>query len=331
MTTPEQRAAALKARLAKVSLDAPRDSAELASISTQAMLRDAGYPLTEQRSQLDVRLHGRAIPGHDVPVREATSILGTIQETVSACGQAVAKKATAAGSIHSAILHATELRFSPALGFGSVVFHLDGASEQITGDEIPETTGTETLLDLVFRTLFKIIDVVQTDDLAKSSPVDDLRLLGPRTAKHLNDLAKEITESEIDVDFVWRSRVESSKATLGRRGALALKDAIERTKEEVTIQRIRGTLSTVSTLVHPQLLADDGRRINLSVTPEAAAYLGAYYNRRVEVQVEQTRNWSITTGRETYTYKLIQIEHVGGRADVADQQEIAGSSDSQTS
>lgn len=322
MTTPDQRAAALKARLAKASLDAPRDSTELASISTHAMLRDAGYPITEQRPQLDVRLHGRAVPGHDVPVRQATSILGTIQEAVSACGQAVAKKATAAGSIHSAILHATELRFSPALGFGSVVFHLDGTSEQITGDEIPETTGTETLLDLVFRTLFKIIDVAQIDDPAKSSPVEHLRLLGPRTAKHLNDLAKEITESEIDVDFTWRSRVESSKTTLGRRGALALKDAIERTKEEVTIQRIRGTLSTVSTLVHPQLLADDGQRINLAVTPEAAAHLGAYYNRRVEVQVEQSRNWNITTGRETYTYKLIRIDHLAGETDAADQQVI---------
>jgi hypothetical protein len=297
----------------------------------QAMLRDAGYPMAERDPQLDIRLHGRAIPGHDAPVREATSILGTIQEVVSACGQAVANKATAAGSIHSAILHATELRFSPALGFGSVVFHLGGASEEITGDEIPETTGTDTLLDLVFRTLFKIIDVVQTDDPSVSSPVESLRLLGPRTAKHLNDLAKEITESDIDIDFIWRSRVDRSKATLGRRGALALKDAIERTREEVTIQRIQGTLSTVSTLVHPQLLADDGRRINLSVTQEAAANLGAYYNRRVEVQVEQTRSWSITTGRESYTYKLIQIEHLGAIPEVASQEMIPGSPDSRTS
>ncbi|MEU6424165.1 hypothetical protein [Streptomyces spiralis] len=331
MTTPEQRAAALKAKLASVSLDVPRDSAELASISTRAMLRDAGYPVAEQRPQLDVRLHGRAIPGHDVPVREATSILGSIQETVSACGQAVARKATAAGTIHSAILRATELRLSPALGFGSVVFHLGGASEHVTGDEIPDTTGTETLLDLVFRTLFKIIDVVQTDDPSESSPVEELRLLGPRTVKHLNDLAKEITDGEIDVDFVWQSRAARTKATLGRRGALALKDAIDRTKEEVTIQRIKGTLSTVSTLVHPQLLSDDGPRINLSVTPEAAANLGAYYNRRVEVQVEQTRRWSITTGRESFTYKLLQIEYLTGESEVADQQEIPNSSDPRTS
>lgn len=324
MTTAEKRAAELKARLARAGLDAPRDSAELASISTQAMLRDAGYPLAEEQPQLDVRLHGRAVPGHEVPVREATSILGTIQETVSACGQAVAKKATAAGSIHAAILRATELRFSPALGFGSVVFHLGGASEEVTGSELPETTGTETLLDQVFRTLFKIIEVAQTDDLSKKSPVEDLRLLGPRTVSHLNDLVKEIMESEIDVDFAWTSRAEKSRATLGRRGALALKDAIERTKNEVTVQRIRGTLSTVSTVVHPQLLTDDGRRINLSVTPESAAHLGAYYNRRVEVQVEQTRNWSVTTGRETYVYKLIQIELLGSQADMGGQEPIPG-------
>lgn len=322
MTTAEERAAALKARLVKANLDAPRDSTELASISTQAMLRDAGYPLVEEEPQLDVRLHGRAIPGHEVPVREATSILGAIQETVSACGQAVAKKVTSAGSIHAAILRATELRFSPALGFGSVVFHLGGSSEQVTGDELPEMTGTETLLDQVFRTLFKIIDTAQRDDLSKASPTEDLRLLGPRTISHLNDLVKEITESEIDVDFAWRSRAEQSKATLGRRGALALRDAIERTKEEVTTQRIRGILSTVSTLVHPQLLADDGRKINLSVTPESAAHLGAYYNRRVEVQVEQTRNWSITTGRETYAYRLIKIELLYSRADTGDQKSI---------
>ncbi|GGT62740.1 hypothetical protein ABT368_32320 [Streptomyces althioticus] len=329
MTTAKERAAALKAKLAKAHPDAPRDSAELASLSTQAMLRDAGYPITEEPPQLDVRLHGRAVPGHEVPVREATSILGTVQEAVSACGQAVAKKATAAGAIHSAILRATELRFSPALGFGSVVFHLGGTAEPVTGDEIPETTGSDTLLDLVFRTLFKVINTAQVDDPAKASPVDDLRLLGPRTAKHLNDLAKAITESEIDVDFVWRSRVERSRATLGRRGALALKDAIERTKEEITVQNIRGTLSTVSTVVHPQLLTDDGRRINLSVDPEGAAHLGAYFNRRVEVQVEQKRSWSVTTGRESFNHKLLRIEYIDGRADAADQQVIANPTDSE--
>ncbi|MGY0019018.1 hypothetical protein ACVHNB_08540 [Streptomyces sp. YJ-C3] len=260
-------------------------------------------------------------------MREATTIIGTVQEAVTACGQAVAKKATAAGSVQAAILRATELRFSPALGFGSVVFHLGGSAEPVTGDEIPETSGSDTLLDLAFRAFFNVINTAQVDDPSKASSVEDLRLLGPRTARHLSDLAKAITESEIDIDFVWRSRAEKHNATLGRRGALALRDAIERTKQETTVQNIRGTLSTVSTVVHPQLLTDDGKRINLFVDPDNAAHLGAYFNRRVEVQVEQTRNWSTATGRESFTHKLLRIDYIGNQANVGLQTEITESTD----
>jgi hypothetical protein len=65
----------------------------------------------------------------------------------------------------------------------------------------------------------------------------------------------------------------------------------------------------------------------LSVDPEGAAHLGAYFNRRVQVQVEQKRSWSITTGREYFTYKLLRIEYIGGRSDAADQQMIEGPAD----
>lgn len=308
MNTSRDRAAALRARLAAAKLDAPKTSEDLANASLQAMLRDSGYSHIDQGPKLDVRMHGRSIPGHEVPVREATSILGSLQEVVSACGQALAKKATAAGSIHSAILKATELRLSPALGFGSVVFHLGGAPEEMTGDEIPELTGSPTLLDTTFRSLFGLLNTVEKDELAAAKTVDDLRVLGPRTVKHLNDLAEELTESEIDLDLSWRHGTDRSAATLGRRGALALRDAIQRTQVEVSPQTFRGTLSTVSTVVFPQLILESGKRINLSVDPDLAAHLGAYYNQAVEIEVEQKRIWSLTTGRETFQYTLTRIE-----------------------
>lgn len=307
MTTSEERASALRARLAGASLEGPRDSIELANLSTRAMLRDSGYAIAESAPKLDVRLHGRSIPGHEIPVREATSILGSLQEAVSACGQAVAKKATAAGSVQSAILRATELRLSPALGFGSVVFHLGGAAESLEGDEAPDGIGSDILLDRVFRDLFAILNSVASDDLGETTTVDSLKLLGPRTVRHLNDLAKEVTESEIDIDLSWLNGSGSANASLHRRGALALKDAIQRTREEVEQKTFHGTLSTVSTLVHPQLLADDGQRIDMSVSPEEAARLGDYFNRRVVVEVEQTTTWSVTTGKETLRYRLLTI------------------------
>ncbi|MGW4878931.1 hypothetical protein ACWEPI_20510 [Streptomyces sp. NPDC004262] len=308
MPTSDERAAALRSRLEHLDLPtAPNDSSALTRMSLQSMMRDSGVAPQERDPRLDVRLHGAAIPAHDVPVREATSILGSLQEAVSACGQAIAQKATAAGSLSASILRATELRFSPALGFGSVVFHLGGATEALTGDEIPETIGTETLLDKVFQELFMVLDFAEKDQIMENDAVEQLRHLGPRLAKHLNELAKEIMDSEIDVGLTWRSRSFSADTALKRRGALALKDAIERNREEVSRQTLSGVLSTVSTVVRPQLTTLDGRRIDMSVDVNVAATLGSFYNREVEVDVEVRRLWSIATDRETLNYKLLSI------------------------
>ncbi|MEV4875404.1 MULTISPECIES: hypothetical protein [Streptomyces griseus group] len=308
MNTSKERAAALRARLSEVELpEAPQSSGELARVSVQAMLADAGLKTRDVDPRLDVRLHGRAVSGHEVPVRQASSILSSLQEVVSACGQAVARKITAAGSMPGAILRATELRMSPALGFGSVVFHLGGASEVVTGDEFPGTTGTETLLDRVFGELFEVLDFVAENGIPDPEAVNHLRKLGPRFAKHLNDLAKEVMASEIDVDLAWKSSSTSTESSLKRPGALALKDAIERNREEVTTETFHGVLSTVSTVVRPQLLMADGRRIDMSVDALVAANLGMYYNREVAVEVEQRRLWSIATEQETLSYKLLHI------------------------
>ncbi|MFJ2648294.1 hypothetical protein ACIO1C_16350 [Streptomyces sp. NPDC087420] len=309
MNTSKERAAALRARLSKAKLPTPpQASGELGRASIHAMLAEAGLKPREVDPRLDVRLHGRAIGGHEVPVRQATSILGSLQDVVSACGQAVARKITAAGSMPGAILRATELRMSPALGFGSVVFHLGGASEVVTGDEFPGTTGTETLLDRVFGELFAVLDFVAKNQIPDSVTVEHLRKLGPRFAKHLNELAKEVMDSEIDIDLAWRSSSSSADSTLKRPGALALKDAIERNREEVSSEYFQGVLSTVSMLVRPQLVMFDGRRIDMAVDVQVAANLGMYYNRQVAVEVEQRRLWSIATERETLSYKLLHIE-----------------------
>jgi hypothetical protein len=308
MTTPEERAAALRTQLDGVQFETPADGLQLGILSTQAMLRDSGYAAARPEPKLDVRLYGRSIPEHTVPVRQAAAILGALQEAVTACGQAVTKKITTAGRVQNNILEATELRLSPALGFGSVVFHLGGVEEVLTGEELPDTDGSETLLDWVFRDLFAIIQVVESDDISAPLATESLRRLGPRTIAHLNDLAKEVTKSDIDIDMSWSSQNVSSKASLRRRGALALQDAIQRSKKEVVQQQIQGVLATASTLISPQLLTEDGRKINMVAEPKIAAGLGAYYNRQVVVEVELTKLWSVTTGAETLTYRLLSIE-----------------------
>ncbi|WP_183064588.1 hypothetical protein [Streptomyces sp. gCLA4] len=243
-------------------------------------------------------------------MKQAASLLGSLQDVVSACGQAVARKATSSGSVPAAILRATELRMSPALGFGSVVFHLRGAAEVVSHDDYPDTQGTETLLDEAFSKLFAVLDFATEGRVSDPSTVNELRRLGPRFAKHLNDLAKQVMDSEIDIDLSWNSSSTSTqtKSTLRRSGALALKDAIERNREEISRQTFTGTISTVSTVVKPQLLTSDGQRIDMTVDTHVAANLGIYFNREVVVEVEQRRLWSIATDAEGLSYKLLHIQ-----------------------
>jgi hypothetical protein len=260
------------------------------------------------RPEVAVRLHGPGVAGHEIPVREATGILASLQEAISSIGQALRHETTTRGAIQTRIQRATELLLSPVLTNGSVVFHLTAAGEQVSGDEAAELTGTDTLVDDAMSELFAVFEQSDAKQLDSAALARDLRRLGPRTAKHLSDLVKQVTNDLIDVDLSWRSpRGRRREASLQRQAALALGQAIDRNKVEVRRVHLTGLLATVSSIAKADLVTDGGVRIKMSVDDDAAPGLKPFYNERVLVQLEQTTVWSTSTGKEKQTFSLVDI------------------------
>jgi hypothetical protein len=306
-TSPE-RLQELRARALAADIEPINDPDELARRGMRAHLQEIGALLPPDRPEVAIRLHGPGVPDHEIPVREVTGILGSIQEAIASIGQALRHEPTTRGAIQASIQRATELLMSPVISSGSVVFHLAAAGEQVTGDEAVELTGTDTLVDTAMGELFAVFEQSEARQVDSAALARNLRRLGPRTAKHLSDLVKRVTDDEIDIDLSWRNpRGRRREASLQRQAALTLGQAIDRNKVEVRTVQLTGLLATVSSIAKAELLADSGERIKMSVDALVAPSLGPFYNQRVTVQVEQTTTWSTSTGKETRSFSLVEV------------------------
>jgi hypothetical protein len=325
VTTPDERLEALRALALAADVEVISDPEELARQGIRAHVEDIGGFLPPDLPEVDVRLHGPGVPAHDIPVREATAILTSLQETVASIGQALSQhKTTSSGPINAQILKSTELRMSPTVLPGSVVFHLTGPGEDITGEEALALTGTETLVDAAMRELFALVEQSQkTAELETAGLLaHDLRRFGPRVAKHLSDLTGNVISDEIDLDLSWRTpRGQRQWASLQRHSAQTLQDAIKLNEVKSSRVELTGVLTTISLTHKAELRMLDNRRVQISANDKLAASLGPFFNERVTVVAEETVRWSINTGRETRTYRMLDIRHAEPNTDSSSHSE----------
>ncbi len=250
MTTPDERIQGLRERALAANVELVTDPGDLARQAVRAhLVAIAGTgPVAPDRPEIDVRLHGPGVPDHEVAVRESASFLLSIQEAVSSIGQALRHEPTLQGAIQAQVLAATELRMTPTVGAGSLVFHLVAAGETITGGEAPELTGTDTLVDAAMGALFSLIEQSAVQGPEGGTLAHDLRRLGPRTAKHLSDLSSRVIDDEIEVDLTWRNPAGQRRmASLQRQAAMALERAITINKEDTQILDLVGAAGTPTT------------------------------------------------------------------------------------
>jgi len=309
VTTPDKRLEDLRARVLATGLEPISDPTELARQGIRAHLTTVGggVPVTPDRPEVDVRLHGAGVPGHEVPVRDATAILLSVQEAVASIGQALRYEPTLHGVIQAQVLSATELHMTPIVTAGSVVFHLIGSGETITGNEAAELIGTDTLVDAAMNELFALVEQSAAVGPEGSALAMELRKLGPRTAKHLSDLVKRVIADEIEIGLTWRTPAGHRRQTsLQREAAHALEHAIALNKVDTQIVEMIGDLVTISTAVKAELRTDDAR-IRMTVSREMAATLGPFFNQRVVAAAERVTTWSTNTGKETRVFRLMDI------------------------
>lgn len=313
MTTPDERLEALRNLALAAEVEPVTDPGDLARLSVRALMRDVGIAAIPDRPEMLVRLYGPGVVGHEIPVRQATAILSSIQESIASIGQALALEPTSRGVIQAEVLKATELRLSPDVGIGSVVFQLKGPA-QGTQFDTPESapSGFGTLVEAALSELFQLVEQSEGQGLQADALARELRRLGPRSAKHLSDLMERVLTDQISVDFTWYPpSARRRHASLQGRSARVIRLAIERNKIETTVVELTGILQTVSTVKKAELRTQDRGLVLVSVDNELAGEMGPYYNREVVVTAEQTTKWSTSTGTETRTFRLLEIREVG--------------------
>jgi hypothetical protein len=309
VTTPEERVKHLRDLALRATGDSEvvSDPAELSRRSIRSHLASIGALVPPDRPELDVRLHGPGIRGHEVAARQAASVLLSVQEVVASIGQAVRHQPTLQGAIQAQVLQATELRVSADLGAGSVVFHLLGPGETVTGREAPELTGTDTLLDAAMAGLVRLVEQSAATGPDSSDLARNLRPLGPRTAKHLSELIRRVIGDEIEIDFNWRNPAGTRRgASLQRPAAEALERAISQNKEESHVIELAGDLRAIDAEGKADLRTPDGR-VRMSVSRELAATLGPLFNEHVVATIERVTTWSTSTGKERKIFRLLAV------------------------
>ncbi len=102
---------------------------------------------------------------------------------------------------------------------------------------------------------------------------------------------------------------------LARRGADAIKEAVERNRERKQQISVTGVLNTVSDGADMLRLTldDGGKQVRMNVEPDVGVQLGPLLGKRVSAEVALTVKWNLATGREKFTYTMISATE--GEAD----------------
>lgn len=265
---------------------------------------------------LSARFTGDLPSAHEIGVREATAILGELQEIVSEVGAVLRDESPRRGPLPAEVLKATELRLSPRVRAGSVIFTMHPAH-----DESLFGSGRETLDDAL-TSIFSLFDKVErpvtAGVMSTSDVADALRNYGPRTARHLVKFADALQKSGLNMDLgvavsgrpIRGSRI--SRAGAGFLEKLAA-DATTRTLEVELVGRVRN----LGTDNKHKFVDDERGLITMTADAEVTGVLYESFGQaRVRVVASETESITKATGATNYRFHAV-------RAVLADQADSA--------
>jgi hypothetical protein len=286
----------------------PADVTELAERSILAS-RTAPPDVAAPAEAL-VRLSGEGVQRNRIGARQATRIIGTLQEVLAAIGQSLNGNPTSRGQIPAVIRQRTALSLFPTAAAGSVQLRLEAPNFESTMQlgSLQETS----LADQSAAALVTLMDEVGAVTVDDSAVVDHLRSLGPRVARQVGQLAGELVKDDVDLDLTWRRFAEAPQVgQLHRAKARQLREIIRQSRAEAQVIGLVGTLVTISTVRPAAIVLDSGRIVTLTVDDGMASSLLPFFGERVEVQVEETVTREDASGRETVKYLLVGIAAAG--------------------
>lgn len=253
-----------------------------------------------------LRLSGDGVRRNRIGARQASRILGSLQEVFAAIGQSLSGSPTSRGSIPNIIRQRTALNLFPATAAGSVQLHLETAIDNST---MPlDSLERPNLADEAAGVLMALMDEVGSVD-DDTTLIDHLRTLGPRVARQVQILSTTLVRDDVDLDLSWRRFAERPQVgQLHRDQARRMQDAIRRSRVDVQIIPLVGQLVTVSRVRPAALVLDSGRILALQVDEELTSGLGPYFDQRVRIEAEESITHQESTGRSQAQYRLIRLE-----------------------
>jgi hypothetical protein len=304
----------LRDRILTSALPPADDVADFMMVMGEARQTIEQDRIVPRGTEVRVRLAGDGVPGHDVPVHLAAQLLDALQGAITAVGSSLHKSEHIKAPKHAdtgkriGVRAATELRLSPTIGAGSVVFFLEGPAEKLRDDELIPVRA-DSLVDTAVVELFAVLKKADADSPDHIGQLtDELNRLGAMVGSKLNTLASFAVASDIELDLGHRSPSGDRHAVfLGRRGAEAINEAVERNRERVKPETFTGVLNTVSDGADKlrMTLDDEKTQLRMDVEPAVGLHLGAMLGQRVVAETETTIKWKLASGKERRSYELL--------------------------
>jgi len=250
---------------------------------------------------VQARFTGALPSAHSIPVRGSTTILNSLQETISEVGAVIAGVSPKRGPLPARVVAETELNLSPRVRPGSVIFVMTPAVDE-------SLFGRPQLLNDSLQQIFTLFDLVERPEsthLLGGDVVGTLRTFGPRAARHLVKFASSLNELGLNVDLGFSNEDSSMRESrVSRSGARHLKslakDATKRTVETV----LTGEVHNLGTDHLYKIDTDDRGRVSVRGDDGITDILQkAFRKSRVVVDVSETESVNVATGKATSTFK----------------------------
>ena len=313
------RAAALRAHLGKLDFDPASTPFEAERLLARSRDYDLGIDGSSPKTEVFVRLAGVGVLDSKLPVHYAAELLNILQGAITAIGSANLKDPHRGRPKRNGrpvgVRAATELYVTPDVSPGSLVFRLEAndAHDQLAiASEVLHGTGkVDSLID---EALTKLLDVLSAVEEATPESIDtiasSLRPLGSIAASKFLALSEVTQRSNVEIDVrLWSRSGRRRAASLGARGAGVLKAAAERNRERTEERTFVGILRTVSDGPDDwRLELAPEKFMKLSLADEFnLSQAGSLLSQEVRARVQVTTQWNLATGKEKFSYQLLEV------------------------
>ncbi|MHA6509513.1 hypothetical protein [Tessaracoccus sp. Y1736] len=232
-----------------------------------------------------------------------TAILHAVQGLVTNIGSALireGKSKTPSGGVKKATRFCVTTNAWP----GSVVFHLDREGTET----LVESKESGSLAEMSVNRLLEVLGEAERDSAESiGAVVEQVRPLGARTASHLAKLvtALEANEYQLALSHSLASG-HRRRASLGERGCMVLREAVDRNRKDDKNVTLVGHLNTSSDVDSVKLTLGDNSTVKLKADPDTGIQLGKWLAQQVEIVAERHTEWLLASGIEKVTYRILE-------------------------